>query len=63
MIFVMVVYNMISFRDRRTCSAGSLPSNSENEKFPLLFSPFPFTKVKDEPGVSRLDSTDIEIER
>ena len=52
---------MILFGDRRTCSAGSLPSNSENEKFPLLFSPF--TRVKDEPGVSRLDPTDTGIER
>ena len=55
MNFVMVEY-MTLFCDRRTCSAGSLPSNSEKEKFPPLFSPF--TRVKDEPGVNRLDPTD-----
>ena len=56
---VRVEYDIVC--DRRTCSAGSLPSNSENEKFPPLFSPF--TRVKDEPEVSRLDPIDAGIAR
>lgn len=52
----VIVETWYYFRDYRTCSAESLPSNPE---FPLLFSPF--TRVKDEATRIRLDPTETGI--
>jgi hypothetical protein len=48
--FVKIRY---CFCDHRTCSAESIPSSSENEKFLLLFSPF----TRGKATVTRLDPT------